>query len=95
MDTAGVANAFLGPSPDGGGRAVFAVATASGGIVQAHSEKGVDGLAPDGTIGALEEIAPGLAATNRPVATRTGMLFNWVPDDILYIADPRATRSRR
>ena len=89
MDTAGVANAFLGPSPDGGGRAVFAVATASGGIVQAHSEKGVDGLAPDGTIGALEEIAPGLAATNRPVATRTGMLFNWVPDAIIFVADPQ------
>jgi hypothetical protein len=88
MDSAGVANAFLGPSPDGGGRAVFAVATAAGAIVQAHSEKGVDGLAPDSTIGALEEIAPGLAATNRPVATHTGMLFNWVPDAIIYVADP-------
>ena len=90
----GVANAFLGPSPDGGGRAVFAVATATGAIVQLHSEKGVDGLAPDGTIGALEEIAPGLAATNRPVATRTGMLFNWVPDAIIYVADPAAPRRR-
>jgi hypothetical protein len=88
LGTAAVANAFMGASPDGGGRAVFAVATADGGIVQVHAEKGVDGLAPGGTFTALEVVGPGLAATNRPVATRTAIVFNWVPDQILYVADP-------
>ncbi len=42
--------AFLGPSPDGSGLAVFAVATADGAVVQVHVQDGVDGLAPPGTV---------------------------------------------
>jgi hypothetical protein len=88
LRTAAVGNAFLGPSPDGSGRAVFAVATANGAVAQIHSEKGVDGLAPGGTIGPLEQIEPGLVESVRPVATRLGMAFNWVPNAILYVTDP-------
>jgi hypothetical protein len=42
--------ALLGPSPDGSCKAVFAVVTADGAIVQEHTLKGLDGLAPAGTI---------------------------------------------
>ena len=42
--------AFLGPSPDGSCKAVFAVVTADGAIVQEHTLKGLDGLAPRGTV---------------------------------------------
>jgi hypothetical protein len=81
-----IGNALLGKSPDGSGRAVFAVVTADGGIVQVHVEKGIDGLAPSGTIKAMGE--PG---ADPPRATRTGVLFNWVPDRIVYVSDPLAS----
>lgn len=42
--------AFMGPSPDGSGLAVFAVATADGAVAQVHVQDGVDGLAAAGTI---------------------------------------------
>jgi hypothetical protein len=45
-----VATALLGPSPDGTCKAVFAVVTADGAIVQEHTLKGLDGLAPAGTV---------------------------------------------
>lgn len=79
MKTAALATALLGKSPDGGGRAVFAALHADGSIVQIHTEQGVDGLAPSGTIKAVYKGAS---------ATRGGMLFNWVPNPILYVADP-------
>jgi hypothetical protein len=50
---AAVGTAFLGRSPDGGGRAVFAVVVADGSIVQEHTGKALDGLAPAGTVAAL------------------------------------------
>jgi hypothetical protein len=75
-----VGNALLGASPDATNRAVFAVATADGALAQVHVEDGVDGLAPPGTLAPL---------TNRPDApARVGMVFNWVPDRFLYVADP-------
>jgi len=45
-----VGTAFLGPSPDGTCKAVFAVVTADGAIVQEHTLKGLDGLAHAGTV---------------------------------------------
>ena len=69
-----IGNALLGGSPDGTNKAVFAVATTDGGLAQVNVEHGVDGLAPSGTLG--------------PAATRIGMVFNWVPDRFLYVADP-------
>jgi hypothetical protein len=83
LDTAAVGTALLGKSPDGGGRAVFAVLEADGSLMQAHTEQGADGLAPTGTI------TPLFADTGASVPVdRAGVLFNWVPDPILYLADP-------
>jgi hypothetical protein len=50
LNTGAVGTALLGPSPDGTCRAVFAVVTADGAIVQEHTLKGLDGLAPAGTV---------------------------------------------
>jgi hypothetical protein len=51
LDTGAVGTALLGPSPDGTCKAVFAVVTADGAIVQEHTLYGLDGLAPPGTVG--------------------------------------------
>jgi hypothetical protein len=77
MTVGSVATALLGRSPDGSGRAVFAGLNADGSVVQLHVEKGVDGLAPTGTISPLR-------------SGRSGMAFNWVPNRILYVTDPAA-----
>ncbi len=45
-----VGTALLGPSPDTSCKAVFVVVTADGAIVQEHTVKGLDGLAPPGTV---------------------------------------------
>jgi hypothetical protein len=79
MSTGALATALLGKSPDGSGRAVFAGLHTDGSVVQVHVEKGVDGLAPAGTITPFE-VGPRL--------TRSGMTFNWVPNAILYVSDP-------
>ncbi len=81
MTAGALATALLGKSPDGSGRAVFAGLHADGSVVQVHVEQGVDGLAPAGTIKPLY----GNARVNR-----AGMVFNWVPNPILYLADPAA-----
>jgi len=83
-----VGNALLGKSPDGGGKAVFAVLNADGALVQVHVKDGVDGLAPAGTIHALPRVGRAGATASEPGPTRAGMLFNWTPDRILYVADP-------
>jgi hypothetical protein len=83
LSAGAVASAFVGMSPDGSKRAVFVVLTADGALAQAHAEFAVDGLAPAGTV---SPIAIGPADVSR--VTRAGMIFNWVPDRILYITDP-------
>src|SRR6202030_3758356 len=45
LNTGAVGTALLGPSPDLTCKAVFAVVTADGAIVQEHTLKGLDGLA--------------------------------------------------
>src|SRR5579863_1184169 len=50
LNTGGVGTALLGPSPDGSCKAVFAVVTADGAIVQEHTLKGLDGVAPRFTV---------------------------------------------
>jgi uncharacterized integral membrane protein (TIGR00698 family) len=82
-----VGNALLGASPDASNRAVFAVALADGSLVQVHVEDGVDGLAPPGTLAPLVRHPKGRDGATRP-PTRAGMVFNWVPDRFLYVADP-------
>ena len=88
MSRGAVGNAFLGATPDASGRAVFAVATADGAIVQIHVEEGLDGLAPPGTLAPLADVGPGAQRAASPAATRVGMVFNWVPDRFLYVSDP-------
>jgi hypothetical protein len=50
LSAGAVGTALLGPSLDGSCKAVFAVVTADGAIVQEHTLKGLDGLAPAGTV---------------------------------------------
>jgi hypothetical protein len=50
LNAGAVGTALLGPSPDTSCRAVFVVVTADGAIVQEHTAKGLDGLAPAGTV---------------------------------------------
>src|SRR5262249_27414788 len=74
LSTGAVGTAFLGPSMDGTCRAVFAVVTADGAIVQEHTQKGLDGVAPAGTVQPLlgrRWEAPGQA--DEP---RVGVLMN-------------------
>lgn len=68
--------AFLGPSPDGTGFAVFAAVTGTGAVTQVHVRDGVDGIAPPGTI-ALQGSDPGAV----------GMAFQWVPRRALFVAE--------
>jgi hypothetical protein len=89
LQTGAVGTAFLGASPDGTGKAVFAVLTADGALAQVHVERGVDGLARTGTISALADISPSTAGATRG-ARRAGMVFNWIPDRLLFLTDPLA-----
>src|SRR5262245_37413473 len=73
-----VGTAFLGPSPDrndsGTCRAVFAVVTADGAIVQEHTQKGLDGIAPASTIKPL--LGRSWDSPNQGVEPRLGVLMN-------------------
>jgi hypothetical protein len=53
LNTAAVGTALLGRSPDGSTKPVFAVVTADGAVVQEHTLKALDGLAPAGAISPL------------------------------------------
>jgi hypothetical protein len=74
LSTGAVGTALLGPSPDGTCRAVFAVVTADGAIVQEHTAKGLDGLAPMGTVHPL--LGRSWDAPNNMVEPRLGVLMN-------------------
>jgi hypothetical protein len=83
-----VSTAYIGVAPDDDDTGVYAVVNSDGSVVQVHVERGVDGLARAGTIGALPTVDPAVASSTDPFATRAGVAFNWVPDKILYVADP-------
>jgi mono/diheme cytochrome c family protein len=87
LNSGALASALLGMSPDGSKRAVFAILAADGSLAQAHTEFALDGLAPPATITPIAVPAPAAAATQ--MLTRAGMIFNWVPERILYITDPQ------
>ncbi len=74
LSTGAAGTAFLGPSPDGTCKAVFAVVTADGAIVQEHTLKGLDGLAPAGTIQPL--LGRSWDPPNQAVEPRLGVLMN-------------------
>jgi hypothetical protein len=91
LNTAAVGTALLGRSPDGSTKAVFAVVTADGAIVQEHTLKALDGLAPPGMI------SPVIGRRwegdddddeNRGAQPRVGVLLNYSPTRILYVSEP-------
>ena len=76
LNTGAVGTAFLGSSPDGSCKAMFAVVTADGAVVQEHTLKGLDGLAPVGTVKSLlgqswpppkNNVEPRLGGPDEPV----------------------------
>ena len=79
LSSGALGTAFLGASPDGSNFAVFAVATASGAVVQVHVQDGVDGLVAPGTL------APAHIDGEPAVI---GMVFKWNADRALFVADP-------
>jgi hypothetical protein len=92
LNTAAVGTALLGRSPDGSTRAVFAVVTADGAIVQEHTLKALDGLAPPGMISPLIgrrwEGGGDDDDDNRGAQPRVGVLVNYSPTRILYVSEP-------
>ncbi len=90
LTSGAVGVALLGKSPDDSGRAVFAVVAADGSIVQVQTELGLDGLAPAGTITPLRDrprLTRDAGINSEP---RAGVVLNFEPVRILYIADPGA-----
>lgn len=81
LETGAVGTALLGRSPDNSTRAVFAIVLADGSLVQAHTEQGVDGLAPAGTITPLLNSSDDL---------RVGVAWSFEPARTLFITDPIA-----
>ena len=82
LNAGAVGTAFLGPSPDGSCKAVFSVVTADGAIVQEHTLKGLDGLAPPGTVQPL--LGRSWDPPGHRVEPRLGVLMN------PYTATPNA-----
>jgi mono/diheme cytochrome c family protein len=93
LTAAALATSLVTKSPDGTGRAVFLAALADGSVVQVHVQKGVDGLAPAGSFTPIKGISTQAAESTDPDAiTRVGMVFNWVPNKVIYVTDPLANR---
>ena len=88
LKTGALETALLGHSPDGSTRAVFAVVTADGSIVQEHTGKGLDGLAPPATIRTVLGHGQETGDDNRGVTPRLGVLLNYSPTRILYVSEP-------
>ena len=88
LNTGAVGTAFLGHSPDGSTRAVFAVVTADGSIVQEHTGKGLDGLAPPGMIRPVLGHEQETRKDGGGVTLRLGVLLNYSPTQILYVSEP-------
>jgi hypothetical protein len=89
LNTGAVGTALLGRSPDGSGKAVFAVVCADGSIVQEQTLKGLDGLAAAGTV---SPVLPSRGnedddSEDHP-QPRVGVLLNYSPSRILYVSEP-------
>jgi hypothetical protein len=89
LNAGAVGTALLGHSPDGSGKAVFAVVEADGSIVQEHTLKGLDGFADPGTVNAVlaGNWSQGDNNENHP-QPRMGVLLNYSPSPILYVSEP-------
>jgi hypothetical protein len=88
LSTGAVGTALLGHSPDGSTRAVFSVVLADGSMVQEHTAKAVDGLAPIGTISPLLGRDWDDKGEDTRVTPRLGVLLNYAPTRILYVSEP-------
>jgi hypothetical protein len=74
LTSAALGTAIVTKSPELTGRAVFAAVEADGSVVQINVQKGVDGLAPAGTVTPLAAIDRGTAESARPhVVARAGL----------------------
>ena len=87
LNSGAVGTAFLGHSPDGSARAVFCVVLADGSLVQEHTGKAVDGLAPAGTVSPLLDRRE-QDNNDLGVSPRLGVLLNYSPTRILFISEP-------
>jgi hypothetical protein len=94
LDKAAVGTAFLGRSPDGSTRAVFSVVVADGSIVQEHTAKALDGLAPAGTVQPLAGRSWGCDDGDDDgdradcITPKLGAILNYEPELILYVSQP-------
>lgn len=96
LGKAAVGTAFLGRSPDGSGRAVFSVVVADGSIVQEHTAKALDGLAPAGTVQPLTNRSwlgdfrteDNAEHPERRLTPRLGAIVNYEPELVLYVSQP-------
>jgi hypothetical protein len=92
LNTGAVGTAFLGRSPDGSTKAVFAVITADGSIVQEHTLQALDGLAPALTVGSVlsrrwnDDFDD--SDDHRGAQPRVGALVNYSPNRVLYVSEP-------
>lgn len=86
LGRAAVGTAFLSHSADGTTRAVFAVVVADGSIVQEHTGKGLDGLAPAGTVQPL--VGREWRRGDEELTPRLGAVVNYTPQIILYVSQP-------
>jgi hypothetical protein len=91
LDTGGVGTALLGPSADGTCKAVFAVVTANGAIVQEHTLKGLDGLAPRGMVRPI--LGGNGNAQQEAVEPRFGVILNPYTNSLtvvrqLFVSEP-------
>jgi hypothetical protein len=95
LNSGAVGTAFLGASPDGSKKAVFAVIEADGSIVQEHTLRGLDGLAPAGTVAPLvgRHSDDGEDEDeSRSVTPRLGTILNWFPTMVLFVSEPFENR---
>jgi mono/diheme cytochrome c family protein len=93
LTSAALGTAILTKSPDLSGRAVFVAVGADGSVMQIHVQKGVDQLAPPGTVTPVATVNRGTAESTDPrLIAREGMVFNWAPTRNVLIADPQANR---
>ncbi len=90
LSTGAVGLALLGSGPDAACKATFAIVTADGGIIQAQTAFGIDGIAPTGTIQPLigkrwkhnKGLSPRLGVLMNPYNLPTGVLRQ------LFISEP-------
>jgi hypothetical protein len=95
LTTAAIATALATKSPELTipQRAVFFAALADGSVDQVHVEKGVSPLVGSGAFTPIPVITTDAAESTDPtVATRAGMIFNWVPTRNLFVTDPLSNR---